>query len=258
MRSLDGLRCDSVDAKPLIFDFSEHEPETRWDIVYPDISDWSREELEAWAEDHDVNRPSALDWAKADEDEQEQMLDELREDVFRHMQDEPDLFAPMMNYIYPLPYYRGSASDAQSVLTQVGVSVVVVEVDGDVYLALSGGGMDMSWDICRAYMELGYLPPFHFSDLPRFAGMEWSEENAWVLAGCLKSAEILRGWATRRAKSLQEHFLHLATEHVGRTMEDVPEDMPLPILADWLQDQDREEEAARVRELLATTQGVSQ
>jgi hypothetical protein len=30
--------------------------------------------------------------------------------------------------------------------------------------------MDMSWDICKAYVLLGHLPPVEYCDLPMFAG----------------------------------------------------------------------------------------
>ena len=39
--------------------------------------------------------------------------------------------------------------------------------DWEAALAVSAGGMDLSWDVCEAYLLLGYLPPLNFYHLHR-------------------------------------------------------------------------------------------
>lgn len=82
------------------------------------------------------------------------------------MQVEPYMYGaegPMMNYYYPVEI----DDPAETAAKLAHVPLCVVEVNGSTALALTGGGMDMSWDICRAFIMAGYLPPAHFADLPR-------------------------------------------------------------------------------------------
>lgn len=72
---------------------------------------------------------------------------------------------PLMNYFYPLP--RDISEEAKKSL--VDTCLCVVKVGGDTGFALSGGGMDLSWEICEAYILAGFLPPIHFCPLPMMA-----------------------------------------------------------------------------------------
>jgi hypothetical protein len=136
--------------------------------------------------------------------------DDHPEECECHGQDSRDLGeeGPMMNYFYPLPDYRGNvASDAKKI---AGVPLCMVRLeDTDEYgLALTGGGMDLSWEICEAYMLLGFYPPVHFSDLPEMCGRgnsdsggklgKVSARDRWIINGCRKSAQamIARGRRT--------------------------------------------------------------
>jgi hypothetical protein len=251
MKSLDGLSYAAVDAHSFIFDFGEGYGE-RWEIVSPDVSDWDFEQLREWSLDNGMGDvPSIHNWEGAQEaGEADEFLDSFRDDVLEHMRDHPETFEPMMNYAYPLPGLRMSPEEAQAELELAHVAVVVVLIDGEPHLALSGGGMDLSWDICWAYLALGYLPPFRFTDLPRFSGMKLSEDVEWVLRACERSAEAIRDRAVHALGRLQEHREDL----FRATLNDIPEGMPLPILADWLEDHDRGEEAGKVREALGASQ----
>lgn len=118
--------------------------------------------------------------------------------------------APMMNYYYHLPYYKGDPEADQLTLYQSAANIVLVRmmgVDGDddkYVLALSGGGMDLSWDICHAYILLGYAPPLHFCDLPDFAGQDNKKEPfCTILKACLRSVEA----TMKRAKWQKERLL---------------------------------------------------
>jgi hypothetical protein len=86
------------------------------------------------------------------------LLDDIREAV------EQSSEGPMMSYWYPFEL-PGEPEACAAVL--VGLPLCVVEVDGVAGLALTGGGMDLSWEICEAFIRLGSLPPFHFADLSR-------------------------------------------------------------------------------------------
>lgn len=66
---------------------------------------------------------------------------------------------PRMSYFYPID---GELSAADAVKL-VDMSLCVVDYDGTWGLALTGGGMDMSWHIIAAFVALGMLPPVHFA-----------------------------------------------------------------------------------------------
>jgi len=160
----------------------------------------------------DVTREELLDRViEAINDEEIDGLDDYREAVNDHYQEDgADRFSPMMNYYYPLPDYRGNESDDQLLLDREGGSVALVRVHGNVVLALTGGGMDLSWDICHAFMLLGYLPPMHFVDLPRFAGKKLDEDTAYILDGCIRSCDVVEHQAARAKQRLEEYKAELA------------------------------------------------
>ncbi len=102
------------------------------------------------------------------------------------------LEGPMMNYRYEVDLNRiGSMEDAAFALKDV--PLCIVDMEGDHYLALTGGGMDLSWEICEAYMRLGYLPPTHFARLPRYAGTH-GEKHLLIVEAMKKSHELQIGW----------------------------------------------------------------
>lgn len=65
---------------------------------------------------------------------------------------------PMMNYFYPVSDYSrtGLEQDAAKI---ADLPLCVVEIGDERGLALTGGGMDLSWEIAEAYVRLGYYPP---------------------------------------------------------------------------------------------------
>jgi len=116
---------------------------------------------------------------------------------------------PAMSYAYPLGHIGHSPEDAEL----LGGNVCLVEMDdGTWFLALTGGGMDLSWDICRAYIDLGYLPPVHFADLPEFAGAHWDEDHATVVIAMQRSLDIAGQWIKRRGERLIELVGRLKAE----------------------------------------------
>ena len=103
---------------------------------------------------------------------------------------------PMMNYAYPL-----GAEPPDDWKTRM-VTCTCVEIDGEYYLALTGGGMDLSWEICETFMRLGYWPPAHFARLPEMAGRGTSDRDKWLIEGCRKSLEGMRDRIERDLRAL--------------------------------------------------------
>lgn len=112
---------------------------------------------------------------------------------------------PMMNYFWALPEH--SSFDKDDALKLEGLPLCLVnfnpgwteDVDESLpewALALTGGGMDLSWDICEAFCRLGFLPPLVACRLPRVAGMDYSDPTRqWVIAACKRSYEATRNHA---------------------------------------------------------------
>jgi hypothetical protein len=119
--------------------------------------------------------------------------------------EESDLVeGPMMNYFYPCPF-RGSMEDAAMALGQTCLCVVELG-DGTRGLALTGGGMDLSWEIARAYVSLGFLPPAHIR-LPRMSGWEHYGDAAYMLKVCKASQEVMirrASWGLSDLESMEQ------------------------------------------------------
>ena len=113
-------------------------------------------------------------------------------------EDDADRWEPVMNYAYPLGRF-----DVPEDWTDAMRCTTIVYIDDEPYLALTGGGMDLSWEICEAYLMLGLYPPAHFCDLPRMAGRGDNERDRMIVRACMESVSIARGWLDNRAESLQ-------------------------------------------------------
>jgi len=116
---------------------------------------------------------------------------------------------PMMNYFYPCPIKN--AEDAASKIADLPLCVVYLRDTDEYGLALTGGGMDLSWEICEAYMRLNFLPPIHFCNLPRMA-TDYTKRRRWVVAGCKKSIWVgihRHKWMLEDLKSLQKWYENL-------------------------------------------------
>jgi hypothetical protein len=114
---------------------------------------------------------------------------------------DPHCEGPVMSYYYPLDL--SDPSDAARKL--VDTCLVVVDVGGVTGLALNSGGMDLSWEICEAFILLGFLPPTHFADLPSMAGLAASEGNLTIIAACQRSTQV----AIERLERNQTRLNHL-------------------------------------------------
>lgn len=102
---------------------------------------------------------------------------------------------PMMNYWYPVKL--DDCEEAARKIAHLPLCVVEFE-DGRTGLALTGGGMDLSWEICEAFIALGYWPPVHFCDLPEMGGRGKSDKDRATMEACMESCRIQEGWTARK------------------------------------------------------------
>jgi len=128
--------------------------------------------------------------------------DEDGEPVFNECMGTVGYFeGPQMNHFYPCELVGFDTEDAARAIAHLPLCVVEF-ADGETGFALTGGGMDLSWEICDAFISCGYLPPLQYCDLPDMAGQSKHPRRQLILAACMRSAEIAEGWAQRRGESL--------------------------------------------------------
>ncbi len=116
--------------------------------------------------------------------------------------DLPTAEGPMMDYYYGLPGFGTDPETASRTIADLPLCLVHFPELDTWGLALTGGGMDLSWEIAEAYLRLGYVPPFHLSDLPAMAGRGSSDRDRWIIAGCLEAARYL----SLRAEQVRAHL----------------------------------------------------
>ena len=201
--NIERLSVDSIDTKPV------------------SVEGWPVESLEDFA-DHDAatwNYWEAVQCEKCDrlivgsggyvacgqpmtEDDEPLLIDEDDDnfdDLNDHECDGSGLAeGPMMNYWYPI---RFSADNEDAAKLIANLSLCVVEVNGETGLALTGGGMDFSWEICEAFIRLGHYPPIHFSDLPK-ESINLSDERKQVVIAMFHANDIAMSWAQSRKERL--------------------------------------------------------
>jgi hypothetical protein len=177
-RKADSLRVGALLFTPRDYCWSEHEFETEWEVIQPYGQD-DFEEISGDAYEYSDKCEEKLGYGSYDSMEESNQ--------------------PMMDYYYPLPSEYDY--DAQK-LKYVNLCLVRFPKDEVYGLALTGGGMDFSWDICRAYILLGFYPPIHFR-LPQLAGMSRSKKNLDVVKACIKGRRIVKMWADSDIKDLK-------------------------------------------------------
>ncbi len=177
------LYVDAVDAKPRDYDYSEGYPE-RWDYI---------------------------EACRCEECGKVVIVQ--REERHRYVDDKTSCDGyvitegPMMDYLYPLPNFDHIKPEKAALLI-VGLPLCIIHLEdtGEYGLALTGGGMDLSWEICEGYMRLKYLPPVHFCDLPSMAGKRLNSRTRWIIAGCRRSISVTEkraGFTRQRLKELR-------------------------------------------------------
>ena len=164
------LNCDSVDVKPRDYDFGEGYPEA-----------WEYYEA---AECQECGKPVLVTG-----EEHHRTVEDVDCDGYLCSE------GPMMNYYYPLPGFKMDVEEAAKKIANLPLCIVYFHETEEYALALTGGGMDLSWEICAAFIELGYHPPVHFR-LPEFAGGPniGVERAKRVIAAMKESIRISQNW----------------------------------------------------------------
>lgn len=111
---------------------------------------------------------------------------------------------PIMNSFYPLPSFRMSQEEAAEAIKDLPLAVVTLTDTDEMGLALTGGGMDLSWEIAEAHIRLGYWPPLQFCRLPAYAGKRLNKRERMVLDACRESVLISSRWALGALDQLNE------------------------------------------------------
>lgn len=89
---------------------------------------------------------------------------------------------PMMNYAYPL-WGRPSDEEIVAVCEQTNCTVVEDDESGEFYLALTGGGMDLSQDIALAYVLCDTRIPAALAfEVSKQYGLSKSGKNWYLVA----------------------------------------------------------------------------
>jgi len=220
------LKVSFVDAKPEDFDFStlNADGEAGWDhieaVECSDCGQWIVDEADHGYVDQDGDPAGDIPFEDAGgtdiTDSDTDVLDEWAaengyEACPRHGEGYREFDSaegPMMNYRYPVGEHDYTTAHAHGI-ADLPLCLVETE-DGDVYLALTGGGMDLSWQICDAYIRLGYLPPSHF-ELPEMGDMRLTEHTALIVAAVERSNEVLANWAQYRQTRAKRLFETLPT-----------------------------------------------
>ncbi|MEM7303392.1 MAG: hypothetical protein AAF468_20115 [Pseudomonadota bacterium] len=152
---------------------------------------------------------------EGDEDEQlEQAIEGFQQDCAGHEWE--NSYFPVMNYGYPVDIRHGpSCEEIAQNLDNLAGCVSLVRHDDRYYLALTGGGMDLSWNICAAFIVCGCIPPINFLNrLPRMASSgkypaNIPDEIAKLVVDCIPvAAESLRTAAYQLEREHTELLTH--------------------------------------------------
>lgn len=104
---------------------------------------------------------------------------------------------PTMGYYYPVDI----DDERKAAIALADTCLCVVTVNGQTGLALTGGGMDLSWEIAGAFVTLGFLPPVHFSGLPAVCGKGTSPRDIHTAKAAMRSIKVAKGWLDSKAEA---------------------------------------------------------
>lgn len=103
------------------------------------------------------------------------------------VEDETD-WSPQVNLLYPLPDDFEVPNNWREKL----VNMTIVQVHGEPCLAQRKSDMNMSWDICETYINLGYYPPAEIAEPPTMASRGESRADQEIMMCCMESCSIMR------------------------------------------------------------------
>lgn len=196
--NIEGLYCDAIDIKPESMDW-QRQGLTDYDGG-PYWESWEANECEECG--FDVVLQSGHGDEKHSDCEGYLGVNEDGDDIVNYCDGYVPLAeGPMMNYWYPFPSQDIDPIETAKAIADLPLCVVRV---GDQYgLALTGGGMDLSWEICEAFIRAGYYPPVHFADLPLMVGRGQSETDQAIVRACMESCRIMQRWMEVRREGLR-------------------------------------------------------
>jgi len=114
--------------------------------------------------------------------------------------------APVMRRARPVSTSQ-NPGELQMALILARLPVCVVSTDDGLALALTGGGMDLTWEIVEAYMIAGQLPPAVLAGrLPHMAGRGVSENDRAIIAACHESLRVAALRAERDRQDLRTGY----------------------------------------------------
>lgn len=212
---VESLHFDNVTATSRFVDWSEEVERGGFDPdefgpVLPAVSvDVLDEFAPGWREDYGDESGAVLPddaeaacEAFASGDLSERGLDDWRDSLW-----------PAMNFAWPVRLGDVDAATAAARIRATGAAVTLVDMcedwrgDSCYALALTGGGMDLSWDIAAAYIACGAVPPESLlSNLPRMAGSGryGATVRDDVAAAVVESIGRAAGYMEARARRLRE------------------------------------------------------
>ena len=167
-----------------------------WEIVFPPVYRWKRKRCRRWLKNrgYDVERRESREG--------------LRGRVEEAMSERAE-FEPAMYTVWSLEG-AGPPSELQDTLLwkAPGPVCVVNFVEDGAVLALTGGGMDLSWELCHAYVVLGFLPPAVLSsNLLQGAGeVEWQGWRYDVLRAAYLGVALLYERAEQRVQRFRQRM----------------------------------------------------
>ena len=114
-----------------------------------------------------------------------------------------DRQGPMMSGYWPLPGFRGDADTTAEAIVDLPLCLVHIEESDAWGLALTGGGMDLSWEIAEAYALVGFMPPAAI-ELPAMCGRGTSKRDRAIIATMRESYQTGADWFLGRAARLKQ------------------------------------------------------
>lgn len=126
-------------------------------------------------------------------------------------------FDPSVNYLYPLPDFeehKRNIVNMRATAEQIApITIVFFHKSDTYYLGVTGYGQDFTWNLVRAYLWLGYLPPVEYCRLPMFEGTDIRNpmEKVVVLA-IKKSLELAKQTIEIKQRELERVFLSALEE----------------------------------------------
>ncbi len=191
-----SLSNESIDIEPRPFSWKD-ERCSQWNIVLPDVSNLSVIDCKRILEDHGEAFPDPNPWmndpqelydyaemlgvegeyrlysydllrnilVEAIDSEKIYGIQKWRKAVANFDKNNAHIFGPVMDGYCDIPDLKDEQNIAELQHKLRNYALVVVEVYGKPKLAIREKSEHINWDICEAYMMLGFKPPVCFVDL---------------------------------------------------------------------------------------------